>query len=82
MGKSLKRKKYEELLDRFYFVPFSVKTLGPLEAEAKNLINKISQLRKGVGGDSRVKSFIIQDMGKYRLGCLEGPRGFSSQDFA
>ena len=63
LGESLKRKKYEELLDRFYFVPFSVETLGPLGVEAKQLIIKISQLIKGAGGDSRVKSFITQNIG-------------------
>ena len=59
MGEERKTKKYQELLDRFIFIPFAVETLGPLGDVAKRQISEIISKIP----EKRARSFIIQRIG-------------------
>ena len=56
LAETIKHKKYEELKDRFLFVPFAVESLGPWGDEAKQLVQRISSQIKSKNS----RNFITQ----------------------
>jgi hypothetical protein len=53
LGEDAKRNKYKELFSRFCFLPFSVETLGPWGAGAKNVITFLGKKISSISNDNK-----------------------------
>jgi hypothetical protein len=53
LGEDTKKIKYKGLFSRFCFLPFSVETLGPWGADAKNVITLLGKKISSMSNDNK-----------------------------